>query len=120
MIAEEVVFLTTRLCLSCKNVGFLLRTMAGSDPGRARRLSLVVPSTDTAAVCRFLREERIVLPTIALPETTLSGLAPPPLLVYFKMDSAGNVIDSVIANDGIDIIEHLKSFGVAAAPGQGG
>lgn len=107
--AGGVIILTTRLCLSCKNVGFLLRTMAGGDSIGSRHTRLVVPSADTTAICQFLREEKLVLPTIALGENAFPDVARPLLLAYFELDSAGGVVDSVIAQDGMEVIEHIRA-----------
>jgi hypothetical protein len=56
-----------------------------------------------------LREEKLVLPTIALGENAFPDAARPSLLVYFELDSAGTVVDSVIAQDGTEVIEHIRA-----------
>lgn len=58
------VLVNARQCLSCRDLGYMLRRLpAHLHPGADA--VLVTPASDTAAVCPFVRQERIKLPVVA-------------------------------------------------------
>jgi hypothetical protein len=57
-ISPIVALVTSRTCLSCKGVGYVLRHASTSSDTTSVSLDIVTEVADTAEVCAFLRQER--------------------------------------------------------------
>jgi hypothetical protein len=62
---RHVVLVNARQALSCRDLGYLLRRLAPATEADAAPW-IMVPAGDTAAVCPFLRQERVRLPVAAV------------------------------------------------------
>lgn len=57
---------TVPQAMSCRDLGFTLRRL----PGERERTWGMVPEADTAALCAFLRTERVRLPVMAIQDSS--------------------------------------------------
>jgi hypothetical protein len=62
---RHAVLVNARQALSCRDLGYLLRRLVPA-PGSAPAPWIMVPAADTAAICPFLRQERVRLPVVAI------------------------------------------------------
>ena len=107
---RRLLLLTARLCLSCRDVGYLIRQiMADSGARPLGVLQIAVPSSDTALVCEFLRGERIHLPVRVLSEKASRSVERSTLLGYALLDASGALADSVLSADGLSLLESIRS-----------
>lgn len=99
------VLINARQCLSCRDLGYMLRRLPSHlHPGDDA--VLVTPASDTAAVCPFLRQERIKFPVIATTADTSGFSAAVVLTVaYLRPDTT---VDSVhFALKGSDLLKQV-------------
>jgi hypothetical protein len=88
--------------LSCRDLGFTLRRL----PGHVERTWVVIPEADTAALCAFLRTERVHLPVVGVPDSAKALSAA--RLVIAVMPQAGRPDRHVYAARGADILRQLR------------
>ncbi|HLM69753.1 MAG TPA: hypothetical protein VK358_19575 [Longimicrobium sp.] len=85
-----VVFATADLCLSCLEVGALLRdiTRRGvTAPDRA----VVTPAAHAREVCDYLRREKVRWRVVGISEEHLPAARAPRGIVYFELEPDGRV-----------------------------
>lgn len=85
---RHAVLVNTRQALSCRDLGYLLRRLAPRTETAAAPW-IMVPAADTAAVCPFLREERVRLPVAAVTRDGAEGLREARTIVMGRMGPAG-------------------------------
>lgn len=83
---RHAVLVNTRQALSCRDLGYLLRRLVSGAPAAAPWI--MVPAADTAAVCPFLREERVRLPVAAVTDGA-DGLGDARMIVMARLGRAG-------------------------------
>ena len=84
--AGHIVFaVSARQCLSCRNLGLLLRKAARSG----EELTVVTPMEDVPAVCKFLKQEKLRPLVVGLPGALFpdSSVVVDPLLIAIQSDS---------------------------------
>jgi hypothetical protein len=111
----SLILVTARHCLSCKDVGRLLRGVLQASPD-SMALQLVVPAPDTGPVCAFLREERIRLPVRVLSSSSSAEIDGSPPIGYARLDSSGAIVDSALSRDGLALLSDLRSRGWLSSP----
>jgi hypothetical protein len=84
------VMINARQCLSCRDLGYMLRRLKTHVAGSP---VVVVPAADTPAICPYLRQERVRLPVLALPDEDRT-LADTRTLMLYTAKGDGTV-DSV-------------------------
>jgi len=107
----HLLLVTARLCLSCRDVGYLIRQIMADSGTRMRGvLQLAVPSSDTALLCDFLREERIHLPVRVLSDEASRAVERSPLIGYAVLDASGALADSVLSTDALFLLKSIRSL----------
>lgn len=104
----RVLFVTAQACLTCRDVGFLVRRLAQRSTSTDTRLLLVTPAQDSAAVTAFLRQERASVPLILVPESVAPGLMRQSVIYYGRVDGNSLLADSAIANDASALLALVK------------
>lgn len=109
---RHLLLVNAHLCLSCRDVGYLVRHLAAdSSPRLNGAVQLVVPATDTAEVCAFLRSERIPLPSRVLSRRASRAVGESRLIGYARLDPNGRIVDSMVSADGLSLLRSLGSSG---------
>lgn len=76
------VLVTIPQALSCRDLGFTLRRL----PDKLERTWVIVPEADTAALCDFLRTERVRLPVMGVPDWSKSLSAARLVVAVMRQD----------------------------------
>lgn len=104
----DVVAVTSNQCLSCLDVGGLLRE-AQRDIGRSGGNLWVLSSrADTADVCRFVRAEKIRLPVLFVADTSFPRGDRPGHLLLMSFDSAGVLTRTKTAATGMQLLAQMR------------
>lgn len=101
------VLVSANQALSCRDLGYLLRRLHPAADGKPAWI--VVPARDTAAVCRFLREERVRLPVFTAPDTTRARRGETRVLAAARLDAAGRPSSIHHGAQGADVLASLDA-----------
>lgn len=63
---RAVILINAHQCLSCRDLGYMMRRISESLGEAEHRTMIVLPARDTAAVCAFLRQERIPIQAVTV------------------------------------------------------
>lgn len=72
-VPAEMFVVTAEHCLDCKEVGWMLRERSRQLAGTGVVAWVGVVHSDTSDVCPYLRNERVLLPVVLLPEDSFGG-----------------------------------------------
>jgi hypothetical protein len=61
-----VIAVTAGTCLSCRNIGYLVRSLKTLEMNHDVSVAIVMPVSDTAYVCQHLKRERVDAPSLAI------------------------------------------------------
>jgi hypothetical protein len=86
--ATSILVLTARECLSCIDLGPMLRELARRDT--ALRTQIVTTQADAGEVCEYLGREKVRMRVLASDRITRPAQAKP-VLRYVALDSTGRV-----------------------------
>lgn len=112
-----VVFATADLCLSCLQVGALLRDVTrrgAAAPDRA----VVTPAAHAREVCDYLRLEKVRWRVVGIPEEHLSAARAPRGIVYFELEADGRIRRREHAATPLQLAEIIVPEPGAATPAQ--
>jgi hypothetical protein len=112
-----VVFATADLCLSCLEVGALLRDLTRrgvSAPDRA----VVTPAAHSREVCDYLRREKVRWRVVGIAEEHLPAARAPRGIVYFELEPDGRIRRREHAATPHELAEVIVPKPGAAAPAQ--
>lgn len=85
-----VVFATADLCLSCLQVGALLRDLARRGVPAAEAV-VVTPAAHSREVCDYLRREKVRWRVVGIAEERLPAARAPRGIVYFELEPDGGI-----------------------------
>lgn len=85
-----VVFATADLCLSCLEVGALLRDLARRGIP-APEAVVVTPAAHSREVCDYLRREKVRWRVVGITEEHLPAARVPRGIVYFELEPDGRI-----------------------------
>jgi hypothetical protein len=112
-----VVFATADLCLSCLEVGAMLRDLTRRGvpaPDRA----VVTPAAHTREVCDYLRREKVRWRVVGIEEEQLPAARAPRGLVYFELEPDGRIRRREHASTPLEMAERVVPPSGAAAPAE--
>lgn len=112
-----VVFATADLCLSCLEVGALLRDLTRrgiSAPDRA----VLTPAAHSRQVCDYLRPEKVRWRVVGIAEEHLPAALAPRGVVYFELEPDGRIRRREHASTPLDLAAIVLPNPGAAAPAQ--
>jgi hypothetical protein len=104
---SALVLVNARQCLSCRDLGYMLRRLPGQLRQGVAPL-LVTPAADTVAVCPFVRQERIRIPVVAVTRNT-PELENAAILMLATLGRDTTVESVHFALRGSDLLERLGS-----------
>lgn len=110
-----VVFATADLCLSCLEVGALLRDLTRQGvpaPDRA----VVTPASHAREVCDYLRREKVRWRVVGIAEDRLAASRTPRGIVYFELEPDGRIRRREHAATPHDLAAAVLPTSGAAAP----
>ncbi len=110
------VLINAHQCLSCRDLGYMLRRVPPTLAAGGKT-ALIVPASDTAVVCAFLRQERIAIPTLTLPEHD-AELANARTIVVATMDEAMETDSVYFGLTGTEILRRMEGNLRVPAPSQ--
>jgi hypothetical protein len=87
---NAVVFATADLCLSCLEVGALLRDITRRGVPAPDRV-VVTPAAHSREVCDYLRREKVRWRVVGIAEEDLSAGRVPRGIVYFELEPDGRI-----------------------------
>lgn len=85
-----VVFATADLCLSCLEVGALLRDITRRGVAVADR-AVVTPAAHAREVCDYLRREKVRWRVVGIAQERLPAARTPRGIVYFELEPDGRI-----------------------------
>lgn len=85
-----VVFATADLCLSCLEVGAMLRDLTRSGPPAPDR-AVITPAAHSREVCDYLRREKVRWRVVGIAEKDLPATRAPRGVVYFELEPDGRI-----------------------------
>jgi len=103
------VVISGEACLGCRNVGHLLRSLLRDDSVPARPL-LLVPSADSSIVCDFLKNERLKVRVVTLPQKLFPDGGRAHSIAVVQTDSAGLPLTTTVGPNGIAVLEDLMAM----------
>jgi hypothetical protein len=112
-----VVFATADLCLSCLEVGALLRDITRRGvpaPDRA----VVTPASHSREVCDYLRREKVWWRVVGIAEAQLPATRAPRGIVYFELEPDGRIRRREHAATPLELSEIIVPKPGAVAPAQ--
>lgn len=109
-----VVFATADLCLSCLEVGALLRDLTRQGPFVPDR-AVLTPAAH-AEVCDYLRREKVRWRVVGIAEEHLPGARTPRGIVYFELEQDGRIRRREHAATPLELSARVRSRHGAAAP----
>lgn len=68
---KAIVAASAESCLSCKNLGGIIRQYMRTTGLQQEQLMLITPVADTSVVCEYLHHERLPIPVIARTDNAL-------------------------------------------------
>lgn len=104
---SHLVLITARQCMSCRDVGHLLREIRRSYLPIGSRLEVAIAAGDTGVVCDFLRTERIPAAVRLLAPLTSRQLGDSPPIAYGTFNGS-EMTDSIAADDGLSLLSLLR------------
>lgn len=104
----HLVFVTAEACLSCRDVGYLLRRLAEDGPPGSS-LVIATPSSDGEAVRAFLKYERAPGRLELISDDAIPRLAWQSVIYYGLIERRGGLVDSVVADDAAAILSVVRS-----------
>lgn len=110
-----LVNLNAQQCLSCRDLGYMLRRLPAAGSTAFSAPVLVVPESDTAAVCPFLRQERIRLPVLSIPDRD-RRIADARTLVMYSVRSDWSVDSVSFATTGADMLKRISAAPAVPPP----
>ena len=106
---SHLVLITARQCMSCRDVGHLLREIRRSHlSSPADHPELAVVARDTGVICDFLRAERIPLAVRLLAAHAATHLSDSAPIAYARFDGP-NMTDSLAADNGLSLLSLLRT-----------
>lgn len=114
---KVVVFATADLCLSCLEVGALLRDVTRRGvpvPDRA----VVTPAAHAREVCDYLRREKVRWRVVGIAQERIPAARAPRGLIYFELESDGRLRRREHAATPFELAELIVPKSGAAAPAQ--
>lgn len=105
---DWVVVVTADQCMSCLEIGSLLRNLRRDASAEGKRLMVAAPVRDVDAVCSFLRREKVVVPVVALPSRVGRSLSDARRVVYFETGSASGPARVESARSGPDLLKMIR------------
>lgn len=112
-----VVFATADLCLSCLEVGSLLRDLTRRGAPAPDR-TVVTPAAHSREVCDYLRREKVRWRVVGIAEEHLSAARAPRGIVYFELEPDGRIRRREHAATPLELAAIVLPKPGAAAPGQ--
>lgn len=112
-----VVFATADLCLSCLEVGALLRDLARQGLPAAEAV-VVTPAAHTREVCEYLRREKVRWRVVGIAEEALPAARAPRGIVYFELEPDGRIRRREHAATPLELAAIVLPKPGAAAPAQ--
>lgn len=112
-----VVFATADLCLSCLEVGALLRDLTRRGVPAPDR-TIVTPAAHVREVCDYLRREKVRWRVVGIAEEDLPAVRAPRGIVYFELEPDGRIRRREHAATPIELAEIIAPKPGAAATGQ--
>lgn len=112
-----VVFATADLCLSCLEVGALLRDVTRRGvpvPDRA----VVTPAAHAREVCDYLRREKVRWRVVGIAQERLPAARAPRGIIYFELEPDGSIRRREHAATPFELAELIVPKAGAAAPTQ--
>lgn len=112
-----MVFATADLCLSCLEVGALLRDVARRGapvPDRA----VVTPAAHSREVCDYLRREKVRWRVVGIAEEDFPAARAPHGIVYFELEPDGRISRREQAATPLELAGIILPEPGAAAPAQ--
>jgi len=107
--SPDAVFpVTAGQCLSCLEVGGMLRQVARQARKAHSTTWVGVPPGDTAEVCSFLKREKVALPVVLLPSRAYPDPEITSDLLYLRLDSAGALAGVEAAHSGTELLKHVR------------
>jgi hypothetical protein len=111
-----VVFATADLCLSCLQVGAVLRDMTRQGVSAPDR-TVVTPAAHSREVCDYLRREKVRWRVVGIAESRLPAAQAPRGIVYFELEADGRIRRREHAATPLQLAEIVGPESGAAAPG---
>jgi hypothetical protein len=111
-----VVFATADLCLSCLEVGRLLRDIARQGIP-AQEAVVVTPAAHSREVCDYLRREKVRWRVVGIAEERLPEAHTPRAIVYFELQADGRTRRREHAPTPLDLAAIILPRPGAGAPG---
>lgn len=114
---ESVVALTAKQCLSCIDVGSLLRQAQRDAKRDQKDLRVAVASDEAEEVCAFMQREKVRLPVLAIPKDEFPRGETVGELLYFEATPDGKVARLEVAPTGEQLLEKMRGRSDASSPG---
>lgn len=99
------VMINARQCLSCRDLGYMLRRLREHAPSGT---VVVVPAGDTTAICPYLRQERVHLPVLAVADRN-RALAETPTLTFYTAKPDQTVDSVYFGANGTELLKRLEA-----------
>lgn len=107
-VPTSAVAINAQQSLSCRDLGYMLRRITDHLPAEGKGIVLVLPASDTAAVCAFLRQERVRLPVVAISDSDgrLERVRP---IVAFTRQTTGAIASVHFAPTGTELLRVMDA-----------
>jgi hypothetical protein len=110
-----VVFATADLCLSCLEVGALLRDLDRRGPPAPDR-TVVTPAAHSREICDYLRREKVRWRVVGIAADRLPEARAPRGIVYFEQEPDGRIRRREYAATPLELSAIILPTAGAAAP----
>lgn len=110
---RTAVLVNTRQALSCRGLGLALRRMRGEV--RQGETALVVPASDTAMVCAFLRQERARTPVVVVADAG-GRFSHAQILVAARLTPDASLDRTYHGRTGLELLSRMAADTTAHAP----
>jgi hypothetical protein len=104
----DAIAVTSKQCLSCLEVGGLLREAQRDVRRNGGMLWVLSSQADTADVCAFVRKEKVRLPVVFVADTSFPRGEQPGDLLLMSFDSAGALKRMQRAATGMQLLAHMR------------
>ncbi len=98
---RQLLLVTARHCLSCRNMGLVMRRLVTTEGGR---FALFVPSKDAEEMCSFARLERIDAPIFAISDRSFPTREMGDKFLYGILNERGEITLAMLATDAHEIV----------------
>lgn len=105
---QSVIALTAKQCLSCLDVGNLLREAQRHAAQVQTDLRVAVASDEVDEVCAFMSREKVRLPVLAIPREDFPRGEGVGQLFYFEPAPDGTVHRLETAETGLQLLEKIR------------